>query len=190
VADGRRRAYLRRFPDPINRRPFVNGTTARLAAHATRALSLTLVLAGAAPTSRASAQSAEKDVVGVIETFFAGMLARDTAMMRTTFDPAARLLGIATPRGEQPTVTATSMDSFLAGVARMQGEGANERIYQPEVRIDGDLAQVWTFYTLHVGERFIHCGIDAFQLLRVGETWKIVSVADTRRTERCEVPNG
>lgn len=168
----------------------MNAMTARLAARATRTLALTILLAAAAPATQASAQTSETDVVAVIETFFAGMLARDTAMMRTTFDPAARLLGVATPRGGQPTVTATSMDEFLAGVGRMQGEGANERIFEPEVRIDGDLAQVWTFYTLHVGERFIHCGVDAFQLLRVNGAWKIVSVADTRRTENCEVPKG
>ncbi len=165
----------------------MNATTARLALRATRTLALTIVLGATAPVSRASAQSAEKDVVTVIERFFAGMLARDTAMMRTTFDPAARLLGVETPRGGQPTVTAMPLDQFLAGIARMQGEGANEQIYSPEVRVDGDLATVWTFYTLHVGERFVHCGIDAFQLLRVNGEWKIVSVGDTRRTEGCEV---
>jgi hypothetical protein len=168
----------------------LNRTTARLAARCTRTFALTLLLAAAAPAARASAQTAEKDVVAVIEQFFAGMLARDTAMMRSTFDPAARLLGITTPRGGQPTVRAITMDQFLAGVAQMQGEGANERIYEPEVRIDQDLATVWTYYTLHVGERFSHCGIDAFQLLRLGGAWKIVSVADTRRTEGCEQGKG
>ena len=168
----------------------MNGSAARLAAHATRTLTLTVLLAAAAPATRASAQTAEQDVVAVIEKFFAGMLARDTAMMRSTFDPAARLLGIATPPGGQPTVRATTMDQFLASVANMQGEGADERIHQPEVRIDQDLATVWTFYTLHVGERFLHCGIDSFQLLRIAGEWKIVSVADTRRTENCEVPKG
>jgi hypothetical protein len=79
------------------------------------------------------------------------------------------------------------MDDFLANVARGTGEGANERIYAPEVRIDGNLATVWTFYTLHVGERFSHCGIDAFQLLKLPAGWKIVAVADTRRTTGCDV---
>jgi len=165
-------------------------TTPRLAAQTTRTLALTILMAAAAPAGRVAAQTAEKDVVAVVQTFFDGMLARDTAMMRTTFDPSARLLAIATPQGGRPGVRVITMDQFLASVAGMQGEGANERIYQPEVRIDQDLATVWTFYTLHVGERFIHCGIDAFQLLRLDGEWKIVSVADTRRTEGCEAPKG
>jgi hypothetical protein len=86
-----------------------------------------------------------------------------------------------------PSVNASPMDGFIASIAG-QSQGANERVFAPEVRIDGNLASVWTFYTLHVGERFIHCGYDAFQLLRVGDAWKIVNVADTRRTERCEPP--
>jgi hypothetical protein len=56
--------------------------------------------------------------------------------------------------------------------------------------MDAGTAHVWTFYTLHVGERFSHCGYDSFQLLRSGEGWKIVSVADTRRTDNCEPPGG
>lgn len=167
-------------------------TIVREARRAGRALlGATIALAsllGAAPGG-ASAQSAEeKEVVAVVETFFAGMLARDTALMRTTFDPVAVLFGVATPQGGEPAVRVTPMGQFLAGVARGTGEGANERIHAPEVRIDGDLATVWTFYTLHVGERFLHCGIDAFQLLRLPAGWKIVAVADTRRTENCEVP--
>jgi hypothetical protein len=64
----------------------------------------------------------------------------------------------------------------------------DEKVFTPIVQIDGDLASVWTFYTLHIGEQFSHCGIDAFMLLRVAGQWKIVSLADTRRQENCEPP--
>ena len=174
----------------------MNAMTRRAAGLTVRLIPLAVALAVPAGARAQSAPAArvqsaeEKAVVAVIEKFFAGMLARDTAMMRSTVDPAARLVGIAQPRGGQPTVRATPMDQFIAGTGRGTGEGANERIHAPEVRIDGNLATVWTFYTLHVGERFVHCGIDAFQLLRLPEGWKIVSVADTRRTENCEVGGG
>ena len=61
-----------------------------------------------------------------------------------------------------------------------------ERMWNPEVRIDGDLATLWAPYDLHYGGEFSHCGIDAFQLVR-GEDrrWRIVSVAYTRRTTGC-----
>ncbi len=128
-----------------------------------------------------------KAVVAVVERFFQGMLQRDTALMRSTVDPSARLMA-STTRDGHTTISALPMDRFIASTASRQGEGANEQIHAPEVHVDGDLAQVWTFYTLHVGERFIHCGTDAFQLMRTETGWKIVNVADTRRTTNCEVP--
>ena len=138
----------------------------------------------------ATAQSAdERDVVSVVERFFQGMLQRDTAILRSTVDPTARLSGAAVRNGTT-VFTATPMDQFIASIARGQGEPANERIFAPRVDIDGNLAHVWTFYTLHVGERFIHCGYDSFQLLRGDDGWKIVNVADTRRTENCDPPGG
>ena len=59
------------------------------------------------------------------------------------------------------------------------------RIWDPEVRIDGDLAQVWAYYTFHRNGAFSHCGVDAFMLLKVGGEWKITQLADSRRTTGC-----
>jgi hypothetical protein len=139
-------------------------------------------------TGAAQAQSGEeRQVVAVVERLFEGMLARDTVMMRETMAPAAQMLGRSQ---DGHTLRWGSVDGFLESIGRGQGPGANERIYNPEVRIDGNLATVWTFYTLHVGERFSHCGYDSFQLARTSDGWKIVSIADTRRTDNCEVPGG
>ena len=56
-------------------------------------------------------------------------------------------------------------------------------------RIDDDLAQVWTDYAFYAGEKFSHCGIDAFQLIRGSDgRWRIINLIDTRRQEPCERP--
>ena len=61
----------------------------------------------------------------------------------------------------------------------------NERMYSPEVRIDGPLATVWTEYDFHLGTQFSHCGVDAFQLLKTSAGWKVVALSDTARREGC-----
>jgi hypothetical protein len=144
--------------------------------------------AGAAPLAAQEAMlsEAEREVVSVIETFFEGMLEKDAAKLRSTVSPNATLWGV----DNRGAVSAMPIEQFITGVTTREGEGANERIFSPRVEMDGGTAHVWTFYTLHVGERFIHCGYDSFQMLRTGEGWKIVSVADTRRTENCEPPGG
>lgn len=163
----------------------------------TRRLTTALIafLAAAAGSSPAAAQgdatrsTGDREVVSVVETFFTGMLEKDADKLRSTVAPNAVLWGV-TRRNGQTTVTTTSMEQFITTVTQRPGEGADERIYEPRVEMDGGTAHVWTFYTLHVGERFIHCGYDSFQLLRTPDGWKIVSVADTRRTENCEPPGG
>jgi hypothetical protein len=157
-------------------------------------VTMILFAATVAPASLAAQGSTtlsaqEREVVAVIERFFQGMLERDADMLRSTVAPSAVLVGVATRDGAT-TVRATPIEQFITGVTQRAGEPANERIYSPRVEIDAGMAHVWTFYTLHVGDRFSHCGYDSFQMLRMDDGWKIVSIADTRRTDNCEPPGG
>jgi hypothetical protein len=76
------------------------------------------------------------------------------------------------------------VSGFIAALGRAT-EAWNERMFAPEVRIDGSLATVWTEYDFHLGTQFSHCGVDAFQLLKTSAGWKIVALSDTARREGC-----
>ena len=56
------------------------------------------------------------------------------------------------------------------------------------MRIDDNLATVWNQYAFYLGDTLHHCGVDAFQLFRSSDGWKIIQVSDTQRTEGCEGP--
>jgi len=131
------------------------------------------------------AQDSERSaVLATVQKVFDAMRTRDTALLRQAFDTSARLAGVSM-RGT-PAVRLTAPSAFGAAIASAPaGDVWNERIYDPEVRIDGDLAQVWAYYTFHRNKTFSHCGVDAFMLLKVGETWKITQLADSRRTTGC-----
>ena len=66
----------------------------------------------------------------------------------------------------------------------------DERIWDAEVRVDGNLATAWMKYAFYAGDEFSHCGVDAFQLFKGVDGWKVFHVADTRRREGCETPEG
>ncbi|HEY4133206.1 MAG TPA: nuclear transport factor 2 family protein [Gemmatimonadaceae bacterium] len=136
--------------------------------------------------SAARAQDVERaKVIATVQKVFDAMRTRDTALLSQAFDSSARLVGVNT-RGATPTVSLTAPAQFGAGIARAPvGDVWNERIYDPEVRIDGDLAQVWAYYTFHRNATFTHCGVDAFMLMKVGDNWKITQLADSRRTQGC-----
>jgi hypothetical protein len=142
-------------------------------------------------TAPTTAQNPAQDAVAVVRRLFDAMRAQDTAAMRTTLAATARLVATGTNQQGQPTVRAVPIDGWLRSVGGARAR-PDERIYEPEVRVDQNLATVWTRYDFFVGENFSHCGYDAFQLVRTGGQWRIVQIADTQRrgVERCAQGSG
>jgi hypothetical protein len=130
------------------------------------------------PSRPAWGQSADREVMAVVQQLFDAMRLHDTVKMRAVLHPKARL----TSAGA--TVSVETTDGWLSAVARGT-EPYDERIRNPVVKVDGGLASVWVDYAFYVGERFSHCGVDAFHLVRTPEGWRIVDLADTRRKEGC-----
>ena len=151
--------------------------------HARFAVLLVVLLA--APWRPATAQASARDsVLGTLQRVFDAMRARDTVGLRAAFDSTARL----TPARDSsagPTRPQT-VSQFLSSVAGAAPDRAfDERMYDPECRVEGPIAQVWTYYTFREGRTFSHCGIDAVTLMRTGGAWKITNWIWTARRTGC-----
>lgn len=147
----------------------------RISPHVTAAL---LVAALLGPAPQVNAQTAdEKAVVQVVHDLFDGMREHDADKIRGVFTDGARLANL----GRDGTVGYTSAEDFAMRVGSITRE-VDERVWDWEVRIDGNLAQVWTKYDLLLDGEFSHCGIDAFQMFKMEDGWKIFHLADTRHT--------
>ena len=142
-----------------------------------------IVVALAVSAAAAHAQDPETaKVMAVVQKVFDAMRTRDTSLLSVAFDTSARLVGV----GRDGAVSLTTPSRFGASIARAPaGDVWNERIFEPEVRIDGDVAQVWAYFTFHRNKEFSHCGVDAFMLRRLGAQWKITQLSDSRRTTNC-----
>ncbi|MES2305671.1 MAG: nuclear transport factor 2 family protein [Gemmatimonadota bacterium] len=145
---------------------------------------IALLLATVAPLS-AQGNGEREQVLAVIQTFFDAMRAKDTAAVRATFEPGARLVGIRPNAKGETVVQSLSLDVWVAFIGRDKRPDWTERAWNPEVRITGTLATVWAEYDFHFGSTFSHCGFDAVQLLRTVAGWKIVSIADTYQPADC-----
>jgi hypothetical protein len=140
--------------------------------------------AGAAP----EAEPAAAEVVATVERMFAGMRTRDTTLLRTLLAPdlviiSARVVDTGTVVRRQGTA------DFLRAVATGRDE-LRERMWSPDVRVDGAIATVWAPYDFHLGDRFSHCGHDAFQLARVGGRWVVTGLTYTVRPAPCAAAPG
>jgi hypothetical protein len=133
----------------------------------------------------AAQQSEQTAIIAVVDALFEGMRTKDTTAMRALFLPQARMVGL----DRQGKVTANPVDGWIASIGRSAaGTELRERTWAHEVRVDGAIAQAWMQYDFHIGERFSHCGVDAFDFVKVEGAWKIIGVMDTRRTEGCTPP--
>ena len=140
-------------------------------------------------TAQGSGGNAEQEVLAVVNKLFDAMRTRDTAAMRNVFDSSAKLV-TTTNRDGQPTIRSTKITDFISIIGRAPAaDTLNETIYDTEVRVDDNLATVWTAYDFRVNSRFSHCGYDAFQMVRTPEGWKIIAIADTQKREGCKNAN-
>ncbi len=120
-----------------------------------------------------------------IQQLFDGMRAGDSSMVRQAFHPDARLQTASTGRDGQPQLVSQELEGFLRAVGGPHEKIFNEQIWSYDIRIDGRLAAAWTEYTFFLGEELSHCGVNAFQLFKGPEGWKISHITDTRSQEGC-----
>ena len=137
--------------------------------------------------SAAAAQEAERDsVVAPLGRLFDGMRAGDSTAVRAAFHPTARLLSVVQDSAGAFAVRETAVDRFVEAVGQPHEAVWDERIGAVDVRIDGGMATAWVPYAFYLGDQFSHCGVNAVDLVRTSEGWRILHLTDTRRTSDCE----
>lgn len=134
----------------------------------------------------ASAQSSEDSVKAVVNTLFTAMKTADGALLRTAFSDSAVLQTIARNKEGQTIIRNETVNDFVKSISSLKKDAADERIEFASIKIDGNLASVWTPYKFYFNGTFSHCGANSFQLVRFGKEWKIQYLIDTRRRQGCE----
>ena len=120
----------------------------------------------------------DQAVLAPIQAMFAGMSARDAAAIKKPTLPGGVMVLM---RDGKPTQM--TFEDFATRVGKPGKEQIEEKIHDPLVRIDNDLAVVWAPFDFLVDGKVSHCGTDLFNLVRQDGEWRIASVADTSRND-------
>jgi hypothetical protein len=134
---------------------------------------------------KAWSQSPEESVKQPIMHFFEGMKKGDSVLLRSSMAPKAILQTIAKTKEGNMVVRTEDLQAFITSVTKPHEGIYDERITFETIKIDADLAIVWTSYNFYIGEQFSHCGVNSFQLVRLNGSWKIQYIIDTRRKDNC-----
>lgn len=109
-----------------------------------------------------------------IHAMFDGMAKRDAAAIKAPTLPGGTMVLMRDGKPAQ-----TTFDDFAERVGKPGKTQIEERIHDPLVKIDNDLAVVWAPFDFLVDGKVDHCGTDLFNVVRVDGKWTIASVADT-----------
>lgn len=136
-------------------------------------------------TTLAKAQTAEDSIKATVNKMFDAMRNSDAAMLQSVFGDSAVLQTISRTKDAQTVVRNESIAAFATSISSAPKGSLDERISFETIKIDGPMATAWTPYSFYYNGKFSHCGVNSFQLVRFGGTWKIQYIIDTRRKAGC-----
>lgn len=124
----------------------------------------------------AFSQDQKKDVLNVIDTFFATLESQDSVTFWNLHTKDARFYIV----GERNDTVRTAMRD-VASITFNKKEIIKEKMRDTGVvvQVHKRIAMVWAPYDLWVNEKFSHSGVDVFTLLKTDKGWRIVSVGYT-----------
>ena len=135
---------------------------------------VTLACAVAVPSFAASAAPEDLAVLAPVDAMFSGMTERDPAAIKAAALPGTVLVLMRDGKPAQMTI-----EAFADRVGQPGKTQIEERIHDPLVRIDHDLAVVWAPFEFLVDGKLDHCGTDLFNLVHTDGKWLIAGIADT-----------
>lgn len=128
------------------------------------------------------AQNADvKSASEIPDKLFAAMRAKNADAIRAVFITEGQLVAIDKPRdskGLSKTRVFTA-EAFAKMISEAKGAEFIEKMPNKKVEISGDLAMVSGRYTFYVGDKFSHCGLNTFNLVRTANGWLIAHAAST-----------
>ena len=149
-----------------------------------------------APTASARHLPNDADrqaVLATVQSIFDALAAGDGETLRRVMHPQVLMHSVERSADGARSISMSTLEDLIA---RVEGSDAvlTERMFDPEVRVSGDLAMVWTPYDFYVGDQLSHCGADGLLLARNPQTeaWQIISLSWTRlQPPECELhPEG
>ena len=124
-----------------------------------------------------------------INQLFEGMKTGDSNLVRDAFHNDVKMQTIFTTKTGDTKLRDENLQGFLIAVGTPHEGVWNEKITKTHIQMDAQMAHAWTNYEFYVDDKFIHCGVNSFQLVKLNNVWKIIYLVDTRRVKGCKKEN-
>jgi len=142
----------------------------------TRSSVVLLVLASFTQSARAQASDADgKAAIAVADSVLAALSSgNNPTLARLTLDSAV-VGGV----GLRDGVERLSLRTWGLYINRTGPSTFTERGFDATVRVQDRVAQVWMPYDLYIGDKWSHCGVDTFTLMKNEGRWRVAALIYT-----------
>lgn len=135
-------------------------------------------------------QSEKKAIKKVISTFFDALHQGDSTLLKNTLHLDVKIQTTFTNKeGNKQLITQTKAQLLKGVASKKVADKYLEKLLSYTIKIDGNLASVWTTYEFYLNGNFSHCGANSFQLFNNNGKWEIIYLVDMRRRSNCKVTN-
>lgn len=140
---------------------------------------------------KAQNTSEEEKIKTTIETFFEGLHKGDSTIIKTTLYKDIKIQTTSTNKEGKNSLKTETKEQLLISVANKKATDIYlEKLMSYDIKIDGNLASVWTPYEFYYNGNFSHCGANSFQLFNNNGKWEIIFLVDMRRRDNCHALKG
>jgi len=154
----------------------MNRHPARLRAVLSAACAIAMLLSIAPTATAASAE--KKAVLAAFQAMLDGLGKRDKAAMLAHLLPGGSATLMRNGKPAQMT-----FEALTDRLSQPGNETHEERIHDPLIRVDGNVAIIWAPFEFLLNGKVDHCGRDIVTLVRVDERWLIATIGDNSRTD-------
>jgi hypothetical protein len=124
-------------------------------------------------------QDSVEAVKQVVQNMFTAMKNSDTVLLKTCFSSNVIFQTVVNKAGEV-TVKNESLQDFINSIGKQPVGSLDEQIQFDSIKVNRELASVWTPYQFFYKQKYSHSGVNSFQLVKHTGGWKIQYIIDTR----------
>ena len=126
------------------------------------------------------------EIKNVIDTFFDGFHKGDSSIVSKTLHKNIKIQTTNTTKEGEKVLKDETRGQLLKAIAsKTSNQKFFEKLLSYYIKIDGNLASVWTPYEFFYNDTFSHCGANSFQLFNNNGNWEIIFIVDMRRRDDC-----
>ncbi len=129
----------------------------------------------------------EAKVKTTIETFFEGFHKGDTTLMKSVMMKEITMQTAFFNKKGEGVFVEDGPEKLVNAIAnRPEDQKWDERLTNFNIQIDANMANAWVDYEFWFNDKFSHCGVNSFQLVKTKGKWKIIYLIDSRRRGSCK----